>query len=111
MPAATLLALLLQSVPAGGTHHAQSYPFQGVETVAYENEVNFFHNYDSNRNDVVDRRELDVIAANADRRLAKRTPAEKGRLAATMRAAFATLDGNGDGRVTRTEFQAANRPT
>ncbi|MDJ0277201.1 EF-hand domain-containing protein [Sphingomonas sp. 2R-10] len=109
MSAAALLALLLQSVPAGGTHHAQSYPYQGVETVAYENEVNFFHNYDSNRNDVVDRRELDVIAANADRRLALRTPAGKGQLIATMHAAFAALDRNGDGRVTRTEFQAANR--
>lgn len=109
MSAATLVALLLQSVPAGGTHHAEFYPYQSVESVAYENEVNFFHNYDTNRNDVVDRRELAIIAANADRQLARRTPEQKGKLVAAMNDAFARLDRNGDGRVTRTEFQQTNR--
>ncbi|MFD1036644.1 EF-hand domain-containing protein [Sphingomonas hankookensis] len=109
MSAATLLALMLQSVPAGGTHYAESYPLQGVETVAWENEINFFQNYDRNRNDVVDARELATIAANADRQLARRTPEQKGKLIAAMDAAFAKLDRNGDGRVTRTEFQQANR--
>lgn len=108
MSATALLALMLQAVPSGGSHYAQSPRHFGMEPVSYENEINFFHNYDRNRNDVVDRRELELVAANADRQLARRTPAQKGMLIAAMQAAFVKLDRNGDGRVTRTEFQQAN---
>lgn len=108
MSATALLALLLQTVPAGGSHHAQPSRYFGIEPLRYENEINFFHNYDRNRNDVVDRRELELVAANADRQLARHTPEQQGKLIAAMQAAFVKLDRNGDGRVTRTEFQQAN---
>lgn len=108
MSMSALVFLMLQGVPAGGTHHAGSAPFHAAPSVAWDNEVNFFQLYDRNRNDMVDRRELESVAVRADRNLARRTPAEKGRLYAAMTEAFATLDRNGDGRVSRQEFQQAN---
>jgi|GEM_PF-6908454 len=108
MSGTALLALMLQAVPTGGSHYAQLPRYFGVDAPSYENEINFFHNYDRNGNDVVDRRELELVAANADRQLARRTPEQKGRLIAAMQAAFVKLDRNGDGRVTRSEFQEAN---
>ncbi|WP_162236615.1 MULTISPECIES: EF-hand domain-containing protein [unclassified Sphingomonas] len=108
MSASILFALLLQSVPPGGSHHAGFYPYQGQTPIAYENELNFFDLYDINRNDVVDRRELQAVAVKADRTFARRAPEQRGQLLAAMTDAFATLDRNGDGRVTRTEFQQAN---
>jgi len=109
MSVAALLFLMLQSVPPGGTHHANIYPYHGPASPTYENEVNFFSAYDRNRNDFVDRRELDAVAIRADRTLAQHTPSEKGVLISAMTRAFAELDQNGDGRVSRQEFQQANQ--
>ena len=111
MIVSALVLMMAQAALAGGTHTAAMRSVLPVANAAWEQEVNFFALYDLNGNGAVDARELRSVATRADRNAARRATAESGLLSARMTQAFAKLDRNGDGKVSREEFQQANGPT
>jgi len=98
-----VLALALQTA-APAAPPAVSAPAPVVEPAA-EDETEFFAMFDTDKDGTIGKAEFDAMSAKIDAEAAKQDPSQKGHAAAGLATAFALMDQNKDGRITREEYR------
>ena len=96
-----VLALALQTAPTP----APAAPPAPVVEPGAEDETEFFTVFDTDKDGTISKAEFDAMSAKIDAEAARQDPSQKGQAAAGLATAFALMDQNKDGKITREEYR------